>query len=82
MTCDAGERTSGCEDASVTEQTLARACDGDENAFRELTASYRRELQLHVYRIVGSGTPVIRCRSAGRRRLARRASSDRLVAIR
>jgi RNA polymerase sigma-70 factor (ECF subfamily) len=39
----------------VTEQTLARARAGDEDAFRELTDPYRRELQLHVYRIVGSG---------------------------
>jgi RNA polymerase sigma-70 factor (TIGR02960 family) len=54
ITCDAGERTSWCEDAGVTEQTLARARAGDEDAFRELTAPYRRELQLHVYRIVGS----------------------------
>src|SRR3954468_15384877 len=54
MTSDGGERTSGCEDASVTEQTLARARAGDEDAFRELTDPYRRELQLHVYRIVGS----------------------------
>jgi RNA polymerase sigma-70 factor (TIGR02960 family) len=38
----------------VTEQTLARARGGDENAFRDLTDRYRRELQLHVYRIVGS----------------------------
>ena len=38
----------------MTEQTLARARGGDENAFRELTDPYRRELQLHVYRIVGS----------------------------
>jgi len=38
----------------VTEQTLARARAGDEDAFRELTAPYRRELQVHVYRIVGS----------------------------
>jgi RNA polymerase sigma-70 factor (TIGR02960 family) len=38
----------------VTEQTLARARAGDETAFRELTDPYRRELQLHVYRIVGS----------------------------
>jgi len=38
----------------VTEQTLARARAGDEEAFRELTDPYRRELQLHVYRIVGS----------------------------
>jgi RNA polymerase sigma-70 factor (TIGR02960 family) len=38
----------------VTEQTLARARAGDEAAFRELTDPYRRELQLHIYRIVGS----------------------------
>jgi RNA polymerase sigma-70 factor (TIGR02960 family) len=38
----------------VTEQTLARARAGDEDAFRELTDPYRRELQSHVYRIVGS----------------------------
>ena len=38
----------------MTEQTLARARAGDEAAFRELTDPYRRELQLHVYRIVGS----------------------------
>jgi RNA polymerase sigma-70 factor (ECF subfamily) len=38
----------------VTEVTLARARGGDEDAFRELTDPYRRELQLHIYRIVGS----------------------------
>ena len=38
----------------MTEQTLARARAGDQDAFRELTDPYRRELQLHVYRIVGS----------------------------
>jgi RNA polymerase sigma factor (sigma-70 family) len=38
----------------VTEQTLARARAGDEDAFRELTDLCRRELQLHIYRIVGS----------------------------
>jgi len=38
----------------VSEQTLARARAGDEDAFRELTDPYRRELQLHCYRIVGS----------------------------
>jgi RNA polymerase sigma-70 factor (ECF subfamily) len=38
----------------VTEQTLARARRGDENAFRDLTDPYKRELQLHIYRIVGS----------------------------
>src|SRR3954462_3412326 len=54
MTCDASQRRSLCEDAGVTEQTLARARAGDEAAFRELTTPYRRELQLHIYRIVGS----------------------------
>jgi RNA polymerase sigma-70 factor (TIGR02960 family) len=54
ITRDARERTSRCKDANVTEQTLARARAGDEDAFRELTDPYRRELQLHVYRIVGS----------------------------
>jgi RNA polymerase sigma-70 factor (TIGR02960 family) len=34
--------------------TLSRARAGDEDAFRELTDPYRRELQLHAYRIVGS----------------------------
>ena len=38
----------------MTEQALARARAGDEAAFRELTDPYRRELQLHAYRIVGS----------------------------
>jgi RNA polymerase sigma-70 factor (TIGR02960 family) len=38
----------------VTEQALARARAGDEDAFRKLTDPYRRELQLHCYRIVGS----------------------------
>ncbi len=38
----------------MTGQTLERARAGDEDAFRELTDPYRRELQLHVYRIVGS----------------------------
>ena len=38
----------------MTEQTLDRARAGDEDAFRELTDPYRRELQLHVYRIIGS----------------------------
>jgi RNA polymerase sigma-70 factor (TIGR02960 family) len=38
----------------VIEPTLARARSGDEDAFRELTDPLRRELQLHIYRIVGS----------------------------
>jgi RNA polymerase sigma-70 factor (ECF subfamily) len=38
----------------VTNQVLARARAGEEDAFRELTDPYRRELQVHIYRIVGS----------------------------
>ena len=38
----------------MTNRTLARARARDEDAFRELTDPYRRELQLHCYRIVGS----------------------------
>jgi RNA polymerase sigma-70 factor (TIGR02960 family) len=39
---------------ALGEATLARARAGDEQAFRELTALHRRELQLHCYRILGS----------------------------
>jgi RNA polymerase sigma-70 factor (TIGR02960 family) len=38
----------------MDEQTLTRARTGDEQAFRELTDSYRRELQVHCYRLLGS----------------------------
>ena len=38
----------------MTNRVLARARAGDEAAFRELTDPYRRELQVHIYRIVGS----------------------------
>jgi RNA polymerase sigma-70 factor (ECF subfamily) len=38
----------------VTTSTLIRARAGDEAAFRDLTAPYQRELQLHCYRILGS----------------------------
>jgi RNA polymerase sigma-70 factor, ECF subfamily len=40
--------------AVLTDRTLARARAGDEQAFRSLTDPYRRELQVHCYRIVGS----------------------------
>jgi DNA-directed RNA polymerase specialized sigma24 family protein len=38
----------------MSERLLNRARDGDELAFRELTDPFRRELELHSYRILGS----------------------------
>ena len=38
----------------MTSQTLERARAGNEDAFRRLTDPYRRELHVHIYRIVGS----------------------------
>jgi RNA polymerase sigma-70 factor (TIGR02960 family) len=37
-----------------SDESLSRARAGDESAFRELVAPYRRELHLHCYRILGS----------------------------
>jgi RNA polymerase sigma-70 factor (TIGR02960 family) len=39
---------------ATTEELLSRARDGDEPAFQELTDPFRRELELHCYRILGS----------------------------
>lgn len=54
MTKHALENPTHSQAADVTEPLLARARGGDEDAYRELTDRYRRELQLHIYRIVGS----------------------------
>jgi RNA polymerase sigma-70 factor (ECF subfamily) len=54
MSHDAHEQSRRWKDAGVTKQTLARARAGDQDAFRELAGPYQRELQLHIYRIVGS----------------------------
>jgi RNA polymerase sigma-70 factor, ECF subfamily len=40
--------------AVLSEDTLRRARAGDEDAFQELVEPYRKELQLHCYRILGT----------------------------
>ena len=44
-----------CEDGQVvTAELLARAREGDGEAFRQLVEPHRRELQVHCYRVLGS----------------------------
>jgi RNA polymerase sigma-70 factor (TIGR02960 family) len=54
VTGDARETERPCGAAVVTEQLLARARRGDEEAFGQLVDPYRHELQFHCYRILGS----------------------------
>src|SRR5262252_7998437 len=59
--CSAGADTSRArnwavrwQDCVVTAEEIERAQAGDERAFSELVAPYRRELQVHCYRLLGS----------------------------
>jgi RNA polymerase sigma-70 factor (ECF subfamily) len=54
VTGDASDTERSGRPTVLSEDALSRARAGDQNAFRELVDPYRKELQLHCYRILGS----------------------------